>query len=90
MAGSTGPILAIGAITVANQSLVNSNPIDWRVPIGAGLAALAFGALESAAPSYSGIITKVAWIAVVTALFARTKAGVPSPMESFANWYNAK
>lgn len=90
MAASTGPILAIGAITVANQSLVNDHPIDWRVPIGTGLAALAFGGLESAAPSYSGIITKVAWIALITALFARIKSGVPSPMESFANWYNAK
>lgn len=90
MAGSTGPILAIGAITVANQSLVNDAPIDWRVPIGAGLAALAFGGLESAAPAYSGVITKVAWIALITALFARTKAGVPAPMESFADWYNKK
>lgn len=90
MAGSTGPILAIGAITVANQSLVNDHPIDWRVPIGAGLAALAFGGLESAAPSYSRVITQVAWIALITSLFARTKAGTPSPMESFANWYNQK
>lgn len=90
MARSTGPILAIGAITVVNQSIVNGKPIDWKVPIGAGLAALAFSGLESASPQFSDAVVKIAWIAFVSTLFVRLTPGVPSPMESFVNWYNAK
>lgn len=90
MAGSTGPILAIGAITVVNQSIVNNQPVDWRVPIGAGLAALAFSAMESAAPTYAGAVRKIAWIALVTTLFVRLKPDVPAPMDSFVKWYNEK
>lgn len=90
MAGSTGPILAIGAITIINESIVNGQPLDWRVPISTGLAALAIGALENGIPAFSDAFVKLSWLALVTTLLVRVKQGTPSPMESFVAWYNKK
>jgi hypothetical protein len=90
MAGSTGPILAIGGITIVNESIVNGQPLDWRVPIATGLAALAIGALENGIPTFSDAFVKLSWIALVTTLLVRVKPGTPSPMESFVDWYNKK
>lgn len=90
MAGSTGPILAIGGITIVNESIVNGQPLDWRVPIATGLAALAIGALENGMPAFSDAFVGLAWVALVTTLLVRVKPGTPSPMESFVVWYNKK
>jgi hypothetical protein len=87
---STGPILAIGAITMVNETIVNAKPIDWRVPIATGLAAMAFGALENVAGSLAPAVGKIAWLALLTTLIVRLKPGIPSPAESFMAWYNAK
>lgn len=81
---TTGPILAIGAITVANQSLFGNEPIDWKVPIATGLAAGIFGLIEQASPE---LAVSVAWAALVTVLFVRLKPGVPAPTETFAKWW---
>lgn len=81
---STGPILAVGAITVANQSLINDEPIDWKVPIATGVAVGIFALLEKALPD---IAVKVAWLALVSVLFVRIKPGTPSPTESFVKWW---
>lgn len=81
---STGPMLAVGAVTVANQSLINSEPIDWRIPIATGLAAGALALIENAVPE---IAVGVAWLALVTVLFVRLKPGVPSPTESLMKWW---
>jgi hypothetical protein len=90
MPGSTGPILAIGAITMVNESVVNGQPVDWRVPIATGLAALAFGGLENGIPAFSDAFTKLAWLALVTTLIVRLKPNTPAPLESFVDWYNKK
>jgi hypothetical protein len=90
MAGSTGPILAIGGITIVNESIVNGQPLDWRVPIATGLTALTIGALENGIPAFSDAFVKLSWIALVTTLLVRVKPGTPSPMESFVDWYNKK
>jgi hypothetical protein len=87
---TTGPILAIGAITMANETIVNGKPIDWRVPIATGLAAMAFSALENVSGSLAPAITKIAWLALLTTLIVRVKPDTPSPAESFMTWYNAK
>lgn len=85
MARTTGPILAIGGITLVNQSIVHGKPVDWRVPIAAGIAASLFGLAEKASAEAA---VGVAYLALVTMLFARTQKDVPSPVESFNDWWN--
>jgi hypothetical protein len=72
MARSTGPILAIGGITLANQVLLTKDPpkdlqgIDWRVPVGTAVAAAGFALLEQLS---EGLAVGLAWVALVTVLF---------------------
>lgn len=87
MSRSTGPILAIGAVTVANQTLFNGRPLDWRVPIATGLSVGVFALLEKAAPDVAG---PLAWMALITVLLARVQPGIPSPAESFLKWWEEK
>lgn len=82
---TTGPILAIGAITVANQSIVNDQPMDWRIPVATGIAAGMFALAEKA---FGELAVGLSWLALVTILFARLRPNVPAPMESFARWWN--
>jgi len=84
---STGPILTIGAITMFNQSVVHEEPLNWRVPIATGFAAAAFALIEQADAK---IATRLAWVALVTVLFVRTKPTVPSPVESAFQWWEGK
>ena len=42
MSQTTGPILAVGAVTVANNVIFHDEPMDWRVPVATGLAAIGF------------------------------------------------
>lgn len=86
MARSTGPLLAVGAVTIANQSIVNGLPVDLRVVAATGLAAAAFALAEKA---WQEGAVALAWMALVTVLFTRIN-GVPSPTESFLKWWNAK
>lgn len=71
MARSTGPVLAIGAITAANEVLfapaAGSGKVDfnWRiVPAVAGLA-VGLAGLEHLAPDFA---VGLAWLGVVTVL----------------------
>lgn len=82
---TTGPILAVGAVTVANQSLFHGRPVDWRVPIATGLAAIGFGLAERAWPKGAEIL---AWTALLTVLLTRTSPNIPSPSESAVAWFN--
>lgn len=82
---STGPILTIGAITVANQSIINDKPFDWRVIIATGGAAAAFALLEKALPDAAVML---AWTALITVLFTRLDPRVPSPVESAFVWWD--
>lgn len=81
---STGPILAVGAVTIANQSIFHDEPLDMRVPIATGIAAGIFALIEKAAPE---IAVSLAWVALVSVLFVRLKPNVPSPTESFVTWW---
>lgn len=87
MARSTGPILAIGGITLVNQSVVNGHPINWRVPVAAGLAAGLAALFEKV---WADGAVGLAYIALVTVLFSRLDKSVPSPAESFEKWWNGK
>jgi thiamine monophosphate synthase len=80
MARSTGPILAVGGITLANRHLLAKKPadeIDWRIPVGTAIAAGGLALLERAS---EGLAVGIAYIALVAVLFARLdpKAGAPA------------
>lgn len=85
MSQTTGPILATGAITVVNMTVFHDEPMDWRVPVATGLAAIGFSLAERAWPQGAKIL---AWTALLTVLLTRTKANVPSPVESAMSWWN--
>lgn len=85
MAASTGPVLAIGAITVANRTVFNDQPIDWKVPIGTALAAVLFAGAERAVGRGA---VYMAYLALVTIVFARVDPKVPAPAETALRWFN--
>lgn len=85
MSKTTGPVLAIGALTIVNQSVFHNQPMDWRVPIATGLAAVGFTLAEKAWPQGAEIL---AWTALLTVLLTRTNSKVPSPAESAVAWFN--
>lgn len=85
VSATTGPVLALGGITVVNQTVFHGQPMDWRVPIATGLAAVGFSLAERAWPQGAEIL---AWTALVTVLITRTNPGVPSPVESAVSWWN--
>jgi hypothetical protein len=84
MAETTGPILAIGGITLANKSLFNNEPFDWRIPIATGLTAGAFALLEKL---WAKGAVAFAWLALVTVLLVRLPGQKKAPVESLADWY---
>lgn len=87
MAASTGPVLALGAITIANQSLLHDRPVDLRVALATGLAAGMFYLVEKVnAPLAVGL----AWTALVAVLLTRMDPSVPSPTETLLEWWEKK
>lgn len=81
---STGPILAIGAITLANMTILHNEPLDVRVPIATAAAALVFaGAEKIYAPGAVG----VAYLALLTTLFVPL-GGQPAPIQSAQQWWD--
>lgn len=87
MAESTGPVLAIGAITLANRVVFNDEPMDWKLPIGTALAALLFSGAERAVGRSA---VYMAYLALITVVFARVDKSVPSPAESALRWFNER
>jgi hypothetical protein len=86
MAQSTGPILAIGAITVGNNVIANNKPMDWRVPIATGIAAAMFALAEK---GWKDGAVMLAYVGLVTVLFVRIDPSVPAPVESFNKFFAA-
>lgn len=84
MAKSTGIILAIGGITLANQSVLHGQPVDMRVPVATGIAAAAFALLER---GNEKLVVGIAWIALLTVVFARVDPKIPSPTESLLKYW---
>ena len=84
MAKSTGIILAVGAVTMGNNVLLNKEPIDWRVPIATLFAAGAFSFMEKA---NEPITVGIAWVALLTILLART-SNKPAPVENLTRLWN--
>lgn len=84
MAASTGPVLAAGGITLANELVLaplagQKAPFNWRVlPATAGLA-LALAGLEKAAP---GFAVGLAWLCVATVLIVPFGKSGTTPLEN--------
>jgi predicted membrane-bound dolichyl-phosphate-mannose-protein mannosyltransferase len=87
MAESTGPILAVGGITLANRVVFNDRPMDWRIPIATAIAALLFSGAEKAVGRTA---VGVAYLALITTVFARVDPAVPSPAESARRWFEER
>lgn len=87
MSASTGPVLAVGALTVANRVVFNDQPMDWKVPIGTAIAAVLFSGMERAVGRSA---VWLAYLALVTTVFARVDPSVPSPAESALRWFNER
>jgi len=87
MAASTGPVLAIGALTVANRVVFNDQAMEWKVPIATAMAAVLFAGAEQAVGRTA---VYVAYLALVTAVLARVDPDVPSPAESALRWFNER
>jgi type IV secretory pathway TrbD component len=84
MAETTGPILLVGGITLANKSLLNGEPFDWRIAIATGLSAGAFALLERL---WQKGAVGLAWLAVVTVLLVRLDPKKPAPVENLNKWF---
>jgi hypothetical protein len=88
MAASTGPVLAIAAVTLSNTLLFDDGPPDWntsaRVVVAAGITAGGLAILERAAPD---VAVALAWAAFATMMLVRV-AGRPSPSERILEWWN--
>jgi hypothetical protein len=89
MARSTGPLLAVGAITVANQTVFNKQPINWRIPIATGIVALSLSLVEHTGKAGETFAVGLAWLALVTVLLTRTDPKTPSPVETALKWWNS-
>lgn len=87
MAESTGPVIAIGVITMVNRSIFNGKTVDWRVPIATGIAVSLFSLLEKA---WGGGAKMLAYTALVAVVLTRVDPSVPSPAESALSWFNQK
>jgi hypothetical protein len=85
MAGSTGPILAIGGITMLNQSVFNNKPPDLRVAVATGLAAGVFALAENAGGG--DLVVKLAWLALIAVSLTRVDPNMPAPAESALRWW---
>jgi hypothetical protein len=82
---TTGVIIATGGITLVNRTVFNAQPMDWRIPIATGLAAVGFSLAERV---WSQGAVIIAWTGLLTLLLTRTDPRVPSPTESALAWYN--
>jgi hypothetical protein len=89
MARSTGPILAVGAVTIANQSLLakEQQPIDFRIVVGTAIAAGGLALLERLS---EGLAVGIAYVALITVLFARLDAKAGAPAENLLRIMGSK
>lgn len=87
MAATTGPILAVGAITMVNRSVFHDQPVDWRIPVATLIAVGLFSLAEKAVGT---VAVGVAWTALAVTILTRVDPGVPAPAESAAAWFNKR
>lgn len=86
MSKTTGPVLALGAVTIVNKTVFNEEPMDWRVVVATGLLAVGFNLVERLASDAAEVL---AWTALLASLVTRLDPAVPSPVESALRWWDA-
>lgn len=86
MSVTTGPVLAAGAITVANSVVFNGAAMDWRIPVATTMLAGGFYLLERVVGADTA--EAFAWTLLVTTLVTRMDPDVPSPVESAVRWWD--
>lgn len=86
MSATTGPILAIGAITVTNSVIFNDREMDWRPVVATGLAVAMFAGAEKV---WADGAKMLAYTALVAVCLSRIQPDVPSPVESALKWWNS-
>jgi hypothetical protein len=84
MASSTGPVLALGAITMINENVLHNQPVNWKIPVATGVLAGVMVLVERVSAT---LATGLVWIAVAAVMLTRVNPAVPSPTESFATWW---
>jgi hypothetical protein len=82
VSATTGPVLVAGGISFVNQALINTQPVNWKIPLAAGFTAVALAGLEKVWPE--GALA-MAYMLVVGVLFIPI-SGKPSPMENMVSF----
>lgn len=85
MSRTTGPVLAMGGITLVNRTVFSGKPMDWRIPVATGLLAVGFDLFEHVWPKGAELL---AWTGVIAVVLTRTSPDVPSPAEAALDWWN--
>ena len=85
MSITTGPVLAIGAVTMVNQSVFHDRPVDWRIPIATGFLAVGFSLFERVDLKVAQVF---AWTGLAAVLLTRVDPSLPAPAESALQWWN--
>lgn len=87
MARTLGPVLAMGAITMANAVVLNAQPIanEIRIPVGTAIAAAGFALLERL---WADGAVALAWLGLISVMFVRMAPNQPTPVENLSKWYN--
>jgi hypothetical protein len=85
---STGPVLAMGAIVLGNEVVLNGRSIrdELRVPVGTAIVAGMLALVEKAWPD--GAVA-LAWLGLVTVLLVRIQPNQPAPVENLSKFFNA-
>lgn len=84
MAQSTGPLLALGVVTMVNRSVFNGQPWEWKIPIATGLLVGIAAGAETVLPP--GLVRGLAVVALVAVVLTRIDPKVPSPSESLLKY----
>jgi hypothetical protein len=79
-----GPVLATGAITLANQSILGNKPVDWRIPVATGFVAITLSLLERPLPKLAQMM---AWTMLVGVTFTEINDDQPAPVERLVTWW---
>jgi hypothetical protein len=87
MAASTGPILAIGAITMGRDILIDRRDVDWRVPVATAISAVLFAGAEKAV---GRVAAYVAYLALATVTLVRLDPKKPAPAEALVSFLEGK
>jgi hypothetical protein len=87
VSASTGPVVAAGLITVFNAAVLQGRPMDnhmIQTAIGTAVVAGGLSILENFLP---GTAVLMGWVILGTVLLVRVDPSIPSPAESFEQWY---